>query len=244
MKRMFKLREVQGKTHPILTIFRKQLKDTLKNKAVLLQFLMFPLLCMIMAKSVKPEGMKPNFFVHLFAAMYAGMAPLTSVSAIISEEKEKNTLRVLLMAGMKPGQYLIGIGSYVFGGCMFGVIVFCCLLENVAFDGRVRFLLIMAAGIIASILLGAAIGAGSRNQMAAASVSVPVMLVFSFLPMLSMFNQTVARAARFTYTEQIRLLTDGLNGRIEIEQMFVIGLNILVFGGVFCVCFKNYFVKN
>ncbi len=75
-------------------ILQKQRKDTWKNKAVLIQFVMFPVLVVIMTKLVKIDGMPKNFFVNLFASMYVGMAPLTSLSVVIAEEKEKNTLRV------------------------------------------------------------------------------------------------------------------------------------------------------
>lgn len=239
MNSVFYGNEIKSKTNPILTILQKQLKDTMKNKTVLLQFLMFPILGILMTKSVKMEDMPPNFFIHLFAVMYVGMAPLVSVSAIISEEKEKNTLRVLLMAGVKPRQYLLGIGSYVFLACMLGSAVFCCLLDGAAFQEKILFLLILATGIAASILLGAAIGVGSRNQMSATSLTVPVMLLFSFLPMLSMFNEVIAKVAKFTYTEQIRLLISGLDGKVEAEHIFAIGLNILVFGGVFGALYRR-----
>lgn len=152
----------------IITIIQKQLKDTLKNKTVLIQFVMFPVLGVIMVNMMQLEDMPENFFVMLFSSMYIGMAPLTSLSAIISEEKEKNTLRVLMMADVTPWQYLAGTGSYVFAACILGGAVFCGLLENVTSEQRVLFLLIMAAGISASIVMGAAIGVGSRNQMAAA----------------------------------------------------------------------------
>ena len=43
------------------------------------------------------DNMPDNFFVNLFGIMYIGMTPLVCVSSIIAEEKECNTLRVLLM---------------------------------------------------------------------------------------------------------------------------------------------------
>lgn len=233
----------------VLTILLKQLKDTFKNKAVLLQFLMFPVMGIVMTKSVRIEGMDPNFFVHLFAVMYVGMAPLVGISSIISEEKEKNTLRVLLMAGVRPGQYLFGIGCYVFSACMLGSAVFCALLEGTGIYGKIGFLLIMAAGIIISILLGAVIGVGCRNQMSATSLMVPVMLVFSFLPMLSMFNEVMAKAAKFTYTEQLRILIGNVNGgantgygsaiRSNVEHMFAVAASMAVFGGLFFWMYKK-----
>lgn len=224
----------------IITIIKKQLKDTLKNKTVLIQFVMFPVLGVIMVNMIQLEGMPENFFVMLFSSMYIGMAPLTSLSAIISEEKEKNTLRVLMMADVTPWQYLLGTGSYVFAACILGGTVFCGLLENVTPEQRVLFLLIMAAGIIASIVMGAAIGVGSRNQMAATSVTVPLMMVFSFLPMLSMFNDRIEKIAKITYTEQIRILVGELgNGGNCMQNVVIILLNIVVFGVIFSVLYRR-----
>lgn len=222
------------------TIIGKQLKDTLKNKEVLIQFMMFPLLGIVMVNVIKVEGMPENFFATLFASMYVGMAPLVSIAALIAEEKEKNTLRVLMMADVTPCQYLLGVGGYVFVACMLGGAVFCGLLENVTPFQRFLFLLVMAAGIIASIVVGAAIGVGSRNQMAATSVTVPAMMVFSFLPMLSMFNDKIEKIARFTYTEQIRALVGRLgSGGDWGWNVFVILANTVVFGAIFYVLYKK-----
>ena len=174
----------------IAVIFGKQLSDTLRNKTILIQFLMFPVLVIIMENAVKIEDMPEHFFAKLFAVMFVGMAPLTCMSAIISEEKEKNTLRVLLMSNVKPGEYLIGTGAYVFVMCAVGMAVFAAVGGYGGME-LVRFIAVMSAGIILSELTGAVIGLFSRNQMTATSISVPVMMVIAFLPMLSMFNDTI-----------------------------------------------------
>lgn len=224
----------------ILIILKKQIKDTLKNKAVLIQFVMFPLMAFIMTKSVKIEGMPPDFFVNMFGAMYVGMAPLVAMSAIISEEKEKNTLRVLMMADVTPGQYLAGIGSYVFLACMAGAAVFGALSGHEGLREKGLFLLIMAVGILASLILGAAIGAGSANQMAATSVTVPVMMFFSFLPMLSVFNETIKKIAEITYSQQISLLFNGLGkGEDYTRSVMIVTANMIVFGGLFGLMYKK-----
>lgn len=192
-------------TANIKAVLGKQIKDTFKNKAVLIQFIMFPAMTVIMEQAVKIDGMPEHFFVKLFAVMYIGMAPLVSMSSIISEEKEQNTLRVLLMSNVKPAEYLVGIGFYIWVICMLGACVFGICGQ---FKGSVwiSFMLIMAVGILVSILIGAAIGTWSKNQMTATSVTVPVMMVFSFLPMLAMFNTSIEKLARVTYSGQISLL--------------------------------------
>lgn len=223
----------------IIAIIKKQLKDTLKNKTVLIQFIMFPILTLIMNHAIVIDGMPENFFVNLFATMYIGMAPLTSMAAIIAEEKEKNTLRVLVMSNVKPYEYLLGIGIYVFVICMIGAVVI-CTAGGCKLQGRVTFVGIMAIGILASLLVGAIIGTWSHTQMMATSVTIPVMMFFSFMPMLSIFNTTIAKIAKFTYLEQISLMLGQVNNfQLKAENICIIIMNILIATVLFAVTYKK-----
>lgn len=209
-------------------IFWKQIKDTLKNKVVLIQFVMFPLMVVLMENMVAIEGMPEHFFVRMFATMYVGMAPLTSMSAILAEEKENATLKVLLMSNVRPFEYLLGAGSYVWMACMAGACVFGVVGEYRGKDFFL-FLVIMAMGILASLLVGAAIGTWSRNQMMATSLSVPLMLVFSFLPMFSLFNDKIQKIAKFTYSEQVGIMIDQLGQNMAFfENMTIISGNLII----------------
>lgn len=172
----------------IYAIWKKQIKDTLKNKEILIQFILFPLLTAVMQRSMNIKGMPKNSFIFLFATMYIGMAPLTAMAAILSEEKERGTLRVLLMSNVKAGEYLIGTGGYVLMICTLGALFFGILGDYRGAD-LAGFVLAMCVGILISLLLGAAIGVRSKGQMAATSIAVPVMMVLSFLPMLASFNE-------------------------------------------------------
>lgn len=225
-----------------IAIFKKQLKDTLKNKAVLIQFIMFPIMTLIMNNAIQLNDLPPNFFVLLFAAMYIGMAPLTSIAAIIAEEKEQNTLRVLFLSNVRPSSYLVGIGSYVWLCCLLGSIVI-CLAGSYDLKERILFMVVMSVGIFASLLLGAAIGTFSKTQMMSTSLTVPIMIFFSFLPMLSLFNDTVAKFAKYTYSEQIRLaLSEIDNPQILGERFFILIANILLFTGLFVVAYRRSFL--
>ncbi|MDE6593435.1 MAG: ABC transporter permease [Oscillospiraceae bacterium] len=223
----------------ITAIFKKQLLDTLKNKTVLIQFLMFPVLTVIMNNAVKIEGMPKNFFVNLFAAMFVGMAPLTSMASIIAEEKEQSTLKILVMSGVRPYEYLIGVGSYVWIMCMAGSAVIAAA-GNYEFGEAALFLCIMAAGILASLLIGGSIGVVSKTQMAATSVTVPVMVIFAFLPMLSMFNESIEKIARFTYSEQISRSLAGIGSTgADMKGIGIVAANIIVFAVIFFAAYEK-----
>ncbi len=223
----------------IVAIFKKQLKDTLRNKTVLIQFVMFPVMTLIMTNAIKIHEMPENFFVILFATMYIGMAPLTSIASIISEEKEKNTLRVLIMSNVKPHEYLLGIGSYVWFACMLGGIVI-CTAGRYNLQTSITFMGIIAIGILTSLLIGAIIGIWSKTQMMATSITVPVMMIFSFVPMLSLFNSTIEKIARVIYSEQIIRMLNQINSlQLNVENIGVIGLNILIAAILFIIIFKK-----
>ena len=76
----------------VTAILKKQWKDTLKNKNVLIQFVMFPVLAVIMTFAVEMPGLPRNYFVYMFASMYIGMAPLIATTEVLAEEKEKHTI--------------------------------------------------------------------------------------------------------------------------------------------------------
>ena len=219
----------------VIAVFLKQVKDTFKNKSVFLMFLIFPTLAVVMENLVKLENMPDHFFTRLFAVMFIGMAPLTTVSSIISEEKEKNTLRALIMANVRPWEYLLGVGAYIFVCCMAGTAVFAAVG---GFEGEelLRFVLIMALGIIISEVLGAVIGISCENQMSAASIHVPVMMVLSFIPMLSMFSDVVKKISWIFYSQQISRM---INGENYTSGSIVTAVNFAVLLIVFAVIFRK-----
>ncbi len=223
----------------INAVFMKQLKETLKNKAILIQFVMLPAMSVIMSSFVKIEDMPENFFVKLFSVMFIGMAPLTCMSSIIAEEKEMNTLRALLMSNVKPFEYLIGTGLYVWLFCMLGAVVF-ALCGGYSETELCLFMTIMAVGIILSELIGAIIGVCSKNQMTATSVGIPVMMVFSFMPMLAMFNETIKKVAGIVYSQQLSIIMNNIEtADIQAENFIILGINFIIAIVLFGVMFKK-----
>ena len=223
----------------ITAVFLKQIKETFRNKTILIQFLMFPVMVIIMENAIKLENMPEHFFVKLFAVMFVGMAPLTCMSAIISEEKEKNTLRALMMSNVKPFEYLLGVGAYVFIMCIIGAVVFAVCG---GYEGKdlLVFITVMGAGILLSSLTGAVIGVFSKNQMSATSITIPVMMIFSFLPMLSMFNENIEKVARITYSQQMSILINGIgNSAIKPESIVIIAVNFVVASILFTLAFRK-----
>ena len=220
-------------------IFRKQVRDTLKNKEILIQFVLLPVLAVIMENAVKVEGMPENYFIKLFSVMFAGMAPLVSMAAILAEEKEKGTLRVLLMSDVSPFSYLLGTGSYVWLLCMAGSAV---MAAAAGFGGwqLLVYRSVMGGGRAVSGAAGAALGMFARSQMMATSLVMPVMLVLAFLPMISAFQETERKVAGIFYTRQMQIFLEDLRfDRMDFKGAVIMVCNLAMVCLLFIIAYKR-----
>ena len=247
----------------IKAIFKKQLKDTVKNPTVLIQFIIFPLLAFVMnimvvtdfhfegipediaAMIAKNMPAMPNM-VTMQATIFAGMGLLNVIPGIISEDMEKKSLRFLVMAGVKPGSYLIGVS---------GVILFVSLFTSVAFGfiGRfggldfLVFTMAMMSSVVGSVVLGASFGILSGNQQAASGLVLPISLLLGFGPMIAQFNDTAARILNPFYTQQLNVVANYLTaggGDTPLWQSFVImWANVAVLSALFALIYTKKGLK-
>lgn len=218
-------------------IFMKQVKDVLKNTQVLVLFFVFPLIALVMTNAISGQMEEQLLFLSIFGTMHTVFTPIVTTAAIIAEEKEKNTLRVLIMANVRPIQYLISIGSFV---------LLCSLLTGSSFifigqyglEDAIKLLGCMAIGSILSVIVGMIIGAYAKSMTAANGIAVPVGMLFGFLPMLAAFNSTLEGISRFTYGQQISYLIQAPN-KVSVEGSLIIAGNFIVFLALFIVVFRK-----
>jgi ABC-2 type transport system permease protein len=254
-------------------VFKKQLKDFIKNPAVLIQFAMFPFIAFIinilldfdsMTGNVEMpniEGMTqemataiatemtaamesnvPNLTI-MQANMFAGMALIPVVAGFIAEDIETKRLRFLMMAGVKPAPYLLGIGGVVFLISFFTSVAF-SLIGGFGGTDFFVFTAAMMSGVAGSIVLGATIGILTKNQQTATALAMPAALVLGFGPMLAQFNESIARGLHIFYTQQLNIVADSLNGVLvdaPLWQSFVI---MWVNVAVLCILFTIVYVKK
>jgi len=220
-------------------VFIKQAKDTIKNKVMLIQYLLFPLMAYVMTELVAraDETIPDSIFVTMFAALFTGMTPLMATNTAIAEDKECKALRLLVMAGVKPYEYLIGIGGFMFLICLLISVLF-AVIGGFAGVMFLKFVLVLMLGSTASALLGSIVGIFSKNQQSATATATPLFLVLAFCPMLAMFNETIANMSRFLFTFQVNVLVNDLQGNL-MQPLWVILVNIAVFVLLFAFAYKK-----
>lgn len=220
----------------IAALFIKQSKDVLKNLPVLVLFIVYPVVALVMTLAMKEQAGMDTFFVTLFATMHCAFTPVVATSSIIAEEKENNTLRVLIMSNVTLKEYLVSIGGFILISDLLSASTF-LFMSNRTLASILSFLLSMCIGSLISIVLGSCIGLYTHNAAAANGLAVPFGLLFSFLPMLSSFNEGIERISRFTYGQQVSYLISGKS--INAFGVVVILINLITLLALSTFLFKK-----
>ncbi len=223
----------------IKAIFVKQAKDIFKNPMILVEFLIFPVVAWVMAELVAKANpdIPDAMFVAMMAPIFAGMALITVMAGAIAEDIERKSLRLLVMAGVKSHEYLLGIGGFIL---LIGVLVsvWFGLIGNFTTEELAKFLLVMISSVVASVLLGATIGMLSKNQQTATALSVPAAIILGFLPMIATFNETIANVANIFYTQQLNVIVNDFSANLP-QAMLVMGINGAVLAILFVVSYRK-----
>ena len=212
----------------INALFMKQCKDIFKNKQVLILFFVYPIVAYVMTQALPSELGQTQFFISIFCTMHVVFTPIVAATALIAEEREKHTLKVLMMSNVKPFEYLISVGGFIFGCTMITGVSF-VFLGGYEGSDVVKVLVAMAVGCLCSMVLGGAIGMSSKSMTGANATAVPLGLLLSFGPLLSGFNEDIRKVSRVLYSQQISdLMNAPGNSDGTVERVIVIAVNFLV----------------
>jgi len=222
----------------VKAIFMKQLSDFPKNIAVTLMYILFPAMAFLMGNFMGEYGAGQ---VAMFAAMFAGSTPMIAIANTVAEDNEYKGLRFLVMAGVKPWQYLLGLSGFVLIMSAISLALF--VLMGDFGELLTRFLIVAALACISSAILGGAVGIFAKNVQQANAIYTPLMLALFFLPMLAGFNETVERIAQFLFSYQV--LVVALDPDADFTRaLIVIGANLVVLLAFFVIAFKKKGLKG
>lgn len=215
-----------------------------RNAEVLVMFVVFPVVALVMTQLVAKSNndIPNNMFVTMMAAIFAGMGLITSMAGIIAEDIERKSLRFLIMAGVRPHEYLLGIGGFILlAGSVTSI--FFALIGDFTNEELIKFLVIMLLSVAASIILGATIGMLAKNQQAATAISMPIAMILGFTPMIAGFNGTVEKVASILYTQQLNVIVNDLSANFA-KAMMVIAINIIVLVILFILTYRRKGLKT
>ncbi|PYZ95974.1 ABC transporter permease [Alteribacter lacisalsi] len=166
-------------------------------------------------------------------------------SSPIAEEKEKNTLRVLMTSSVKGGEYFIGsmIPTLLI---LITANVLLIPASGMSF-GEIpipTYFIITSLATLISILIGYIIGIYAKNQGQATLISTPILIILTSTPVLRNFTENLGEVLNYTFVGVLAKLADSFSfsGDYQwnaIDTTVLLGWLVLTLGIFFYMYRKN-----
>lgn len=227
--------------YKVWALFRKDLKDTLKNGNFLILAIL-PLGMTALYRFMNLDGVQldAGFVMVLGLLMAITLIPLSCMSMMIAEEKEKNTLRTLMISNVSAGEFLLS-KSLVVLLLMQAIALLIYIIVGQPLSGVPRFLLVTICSSVNMILFGALIGILSKNQMSTGMISAPFALVLLIPAIFGQISEGFAAFARFTPTYAMVELLGNPQGGMLFPILVILAWTILATAAFIFVYQKKRF---
>jgi ABC-2 type transport system permease protein len=221
-----------------MAIFSKQLSDLPKNVSVSLLYILFPAMAFVMGSMIGDM----DIYAGMFSAMFVGTTPMIAICNTVAEDNEYKSLRFLIMAGVKPSRYIFGLAGFVILMSLIPLMFFAFLggFGGILF---IKFLVVSLLGLIASSILGAAIGIFAKNVQQAAAIYTPFMMVIAFMPVFATVNETFEMIAEFIFSYQVLLIALSPDAGL-LHALIVVAVNIAVLFVFFIFAYRKKGLKG
>ncbi|MGM0125364.1 hypothetical protein IGI37_002762 [Enterococcus sp. AZ194] len=227
-----------------LCIFK--MKATFSNMYTL-SFLLLPLLVVVAMPLVAQDSNETA--IYLMAAQLSVLfnlvgAALTVPIIQMAEEKEKYTLRTLMVSSVTAWEYLI---SSIFPTFLLSFLTQFLILvfSKVTYTtpALVVYLLTSAGAIAISCLIGMCFGLFAKNQLQASMLPMPIMLAMVAIPVLAKNNETLSTIQSFLYTdiitEQVSAMFTKVSYDFSVKKLLVLLVELLIAIIGFIVIYKR-----
>lgn len=163
-------------------IVLKEAKDLKNNYNSLLMCFLPIFLAFIYGRVI--EGFPAKMGLVLCLLMSSILVGSFVQSMIIAEEKEKNTLRVLMLSPATELEVLLG-KSFITFVVSYIVSILCIFAVGESVGNILIFIIFNTLVIVFSIILGTIVGLYSKNSMETGVVGFPVYMIFMMIPVFA-----------------------------------------------------------
>jgi len=188
-------------------IFQKDYKDFSRNMAVSIT-IFFPI---VLAALYSRMGVDSIHAYFLLINMTFAMVTTFVQTCLIAEEKEKNTLRGLMLSPASTLEILAGksILSFIL---TIGVVFFTILFSDYRPQNIALFTVAIILSALFYIWLGTILGLFAKSVMEASVLVLPVMVIFSFGTFLINFadDYPILKVAKYLPNSQLVELAQAL----------------------------------
>ena len=130
------------------------------------------------------KGATGSFVIVMCIIMTISIVPLNVLANMVAEEKEKHTLRSLMLANVSATDFLLSKAFVALVLMLIdGILIFLVCQEPMEYFGY--FLIFYVLSSLSVLFFGALVGLLSKDQMSAGTLSSPLMILLMLPPMFS-----------------------------------------------------------
>lgn len=217
--------------HTLAVLIKKDFRLMFTNKNMLIMILLpigFAVLYQTIFGDVKEAGMPSNFVLTLCELLNLSAIPLTGLAMMVAEEKEKNTLRVLMLSDVSALEYIFSkIISVLVLMELITIVIFFITATQLSY--LPMFLLVTTVTSISMLLFGSVVGLLSKDQMSTSTLSTPLMILFLIPPMFQNMNEVIDKIASIvSTTRMMAIINDAMNGMSILSQEHLLDFGIIL----------------
>ena len=178
--------------HRLKALTKKEFKDFFKNMNVSLMCIL-PIILVLLFVNMQKTNQSQDYdqfqVLNLGLSINLVFVSTFAISMLIAEEKEKNTLRTLMLSSVRPLEFLIGkaIVILTFSILSNAVIYMIVGLETVYL---ISYLLWTILVTFIMMLIGGILGLVAKSQMSTSILGLPVIFGFMIIPLFSQVNES------------------------------------------------------
>lgn len=179
------------------------------------------------------------------ALMNVTMSGVYCVSAVMAEEKEKHTLRVLMTSSVNGLEFCLGSMLPMILEMMavnVALVPIAGLRMGVA--GWAAYIGVSLLSCVASAMIGMIFGIFAKNQMSAGTITMPALMILMMIPMFSVFNQKLQMVSDVLFTgvlmQTVNNIAGGGQQLVSVNSMAVFAIEIVAA----IICFLVIYRKN
>ena len=192
-------------------LFKKELNDLSKNINVSIMYILPIIVSFIFSKLIGGNTSSSNggkiYMLNMCVGMNITIVSCFVMSILIAEEKEKNTLRTLMLSGVSPLEFFTGKALITFVTSeTINVVMFFIFKINTQY--LVPYILLTTLVVFSMIGMGVIVGIVSPNQMATGVVGMPILMIFLLIPTFTRFSKTVTKIAELLPNYNMNLILE------------------------------------
>jgi ABC superfamily ATP binding cassette transporter superfamily protein len=214
--------------------------QVLISNSTLLATLLMPFgIAILYNEFLNKSGELTMFLLSTSLTMVLSMGSGYMVSIMMAEDKEKRNLKSLILSGVTATEYTLSMMALPLLVMLLSMVVLPLYFKVDLTNYWLAYGLYLLLATISMIFLNLLIGSVSDTQSKAQVYSIFPMLIFSFLPILTVQNETAQKLLDYSFIGPLVSLLKAGGGELSLRNLGLLLAWVLLLGLASLFVLKN-----